>query len=77
MPQIHKDENITRLKSIEEKLDKMSRRLAMQWMYSLGVGAMIGSIGIWQYSHLCAINVFFLGYALMLLPPIITITRKS
>ena len=66
-----KDEFSTRLKSIEEKLDRMDKRSEKQWIYSLGFGGMIASLALLPYNVWGAAIVFVLGYLLMILPPII------
>jgi hypothetical protein len=73
MPQ--KDGIQIRLKSIEGKLDKMSKRSAIQWVYSIGYGGMIASLAIFQYNHGGAITVYILSFLLMILTPILI--RKS
>jgi len=65
-----KDELSTRLKSIEEKLDKMDKSSEKQWIYSLGFGGMIASLAVLPYNVWGGVIVFIFGYLLMVLPPI-------
>lgn len=59
------DEILETLKRIEEKMDRGEQSATNQWGYSLGFGAMIGSIGLLSYSVWASVGIFIAGYFLM------------
>lgn len=61
------NEILTRLKRIEDKLDKSKKVAEKQWLYNLGFAAMIASLGVLQYNVWGAVFVFIAGYLLMIL----------
>ena len=66
MEQRH-NEILKTLKHIEEKIDRGERSTRNQWGYSLGFGAMIGSVGVLSYNVWASAAIFIAGYFLMVL----------
>jgi len=60
-----KSEILETLKRIEEKMDVGELKSRNQWAYSLGFGAMIGSVGLLSYNAWASAGVFIAGYFLM------------
>jgi hypothetical protein len=61
------------LAEIKVLLKKMQRKADVQWVYTLGFAAMIGSVALLsaKVSPLGALAVFLAGLALMILAPYI------
>jgi hypothetical protein len=54
---------------IEGKLDRIERSAQMQWVWSIGFAAVVGSVGLLQFNRVFSLAAFFLGLAIMLLSP--------
>jgi uncharacterized membrane protein YjjP (DUF1212 family) len=61
MPRTKKDETLTRLRRIEDKVDNLTHSSIKQWLAALGFGIMIASVAMMFQNVGVSIMMFVVG----------------